>query len=459
MKAKNYRTRPLLELFIAEKEVSSPRRGQVCRDGIDIEYRPDVLLKFFLKRPNPETLDLLRVIASVAHADRRLTRRHSVCWGRDFILDIPVSDPDFWSALKPSFCSVLECLSGDSWDFSFRKLTIPIELPNEGYLDFPPDGELATAYSDGLDSFTVARLVASGEIALSDGDRHKRNIALITTGRTLHLGDISNQFGYRARQISVPFKVKRVGKDFYLREISYRTRALVFQTIAALASVQSGSNMVIVGEAGQGSLGPWLTVTGEETPDLRTHPFFTRRLGEFLATALRADVITFDHPLIWSTKGEGLHRLVEAGLHKGWEDTHSCAVQVRHQETRGKRLHCGLCPNCLLRRQSLLAANLDDPDSNYDYGSANAEIGSLVQKKVAQGLMPLVDLAHVNESPLLSRVLERQIDVLADAIQLDRSETAKRLSRLIRCHEGELRHFISLCPSRSLLRRFGEALL
>jgi hypothetical protein len=199
-------------------------------------------------------------------------------------------------------------------------------------------------------------------------------------------------------------------------------------------------------------------VTGEEVADLRTHPFFTQRLTAFLASALGVE-IKFEHPLVWKTKGESLQLLVSAKLQEGWEETHSCAVQVRHQKTKGHRLQCGLCPNCLLRRQSLLAAGLSDPDSNYDYGSASGSVDSRVQKHVAQGLMPLIELACVRGTPLLSRVVDRQIETIAEKLNLDRSDVEKRVNGLIQTHREELRNFVSQRPTRSLLRRFGEALL
>jgi len=456
MKIRSFRTRPAAEIYIAE-ENESVRRRFLCRDGVDIHYRPEVLLKFFFRPPTPQILDVLRIVASIAHADRRIPRRHSVCWGRDIELDIPVSDPEFWHNTASKLRAVAELVTGDFWSFQFRKLSNEIELPTEGYLAFPPNEDLATAYSNGLDSFAVARLVASGHVRLSTGDASKKNLVLVTTGQKIYLSDTYSQFGYRVRQISVPFSVPQLGKNFQLREASYRSRALVFQTIAALASVQSQSNTVIVGEAGQGSLGPWLTLTGEEAPDLRTHPLFTRQLSDFLKAALDVEV-KFEHPLIWNTKGESLRNLVSANLQAGWEETHSCAVQARHQKTKGGRVHCGLCPNCLLRRQSLLAAGLDDPDSNYDYGSAVTQDSS-TQKRAAQGLMPLIELACINDEKLPSRVADRQIRALGNNLKLEETETRRRVSRLIDVHKNELKQFVAARPVRSLLRRFGEVLL
>jgi 7-cyano-7-deazaguanine synthase in queuosine biosynthesis len=454
MKKSNLRTRPQADILVAERKEAGAR-GLVCRDSIDIRYRPEVLLQFFFKRPTPRVRDLMRIVAAVAHADRRVPRRHSVCWGRDLNLRIPVSEPDFWESTASSLSSLLFLLTGDGWSFLFRKQAYEAELPKDGYLEFPPEGDIATAYSNGLDSFTVARLVASGEICLSRGDTRKKNFLLVTTGQNLHIGDTHSQFGYRVRRISVPFTVPRTGGAFKLREITYRSRALVFQTLAALAAIQSQSQTVVVGEAGQGSLGPSLTITGNEAADVRTHPIFTRKLSALLKLVLGSEV-TFEHPLIWNTKGEALRSLVSAKLHDGWESTHSCAVQVRHQRNEGPRLHCGMCPNCLLRRQSIHAANLSDPDSNYDYGSG---LEPILQKRAAQGLMPLVELATLRDTPLLSRVADRYIELISPEVGWDNNEAKSRIGSLIKNHRNELKAFLLERPKRSLLRRLGEALL
>lgn len=453
------KTRPRAKIFVAERQ-SSVSRGLICRDGVDVRYRPDVLTAFFFKKPTKRVFDLLRVLAAVAHADRRVVRRHSVCWGRDIELDIPVSEPELWLKAEPKLSAVLYLLSGDSWSFSFRASKYEYSMPDGEYLAFPANGEIATAYSNGLDSFSIARLVASGEVKLSDGAASKKNLVLVTTGQKLHTGETCFQFGYQARQVSVPFTISRFGKNFQLRETSYRTRAFVFQTLAALAAMQTEGNKVIVSEAGQGSLGPWLTATGEEMADLRTHPFFTQTLSDFLKAILEIK-IQFEHPFLWKTKGEVLSKLTAADLHQGWHETRSCAVQARHQQTSGRRLHCGLCPNCLLRRQSLMAAGLQDPDCNYDYSCivANEVSDRSVQRRAAQGLMPLIEFARLKQSPLDVDVVGREIKSLAESLDMSLVEANQRLDQLVALHRIELQTFLHVRPDRSILRQIGKAFL
>jgi len=448
-------TRPSQKIVVVEKK-SSVSRGKVCRDQIDIKYHPEVLTSFFFRRPSDRVVDLIRIAGAVAHADRRVTRRPSICWGRDIELDVPVCDLEFWRSVEGTLSSLLNLLSGDEWSFSFRRMEDPSNIPETGFLRFPPNGEIATAFSNGLDSFSVARLVASGHASLESSSGGPKSLILVTTGRKLQLAGTPDQFGRATRQVSVPFTIARRGKRFQLRESSYRTRGFIFQSLAALAAAESQSNIVVVGEAGQGSLGPWLTPVGGESPDLRTHPYFTNALREFLALVLNRE-IKFEHPFIWQTKGEVLKRLVEANLHTGWQSTHSCAVQARHLDSSGVLLQCGLCPNCLLRRQSLMAAGLNDPHG-YDYQSISEdESDPRLRRRVAQGLMPLIELAGLTRDPMLKRIFGRELSKFSKRMALDVIEVEKRAEHLISEHRRELRSFVRARPVGSLIRELGEA--
>lgn len=458
-------SRPGAKIIVTEQYVNRVKAALVCQDQVDIGFRSSVLPAFFFRKPSARIVDLMRITAAVAHADRRITRRPSVCWGRDIELDIPVSDPDFWSSdVHLKLIRVLTLLTGDCWLFKFRREKEKPLVPEQSELAFPQRGELVTAYSSGLDSFAVARLIAMGEVQLDGLSGSQRDLVLVTTGQKLNaeLKQTITPFGYSVRQVSVPFVVRRFGKDFQLRETSFRSRAFVFQTMAALASVQSEGNTVVISESGQGSLGPWMTVTGDECPDIRTHPFFTSYLSEFLECVLEVK-IKFAHPQLWETKGQTLQRLVSSKLEKGWEQTMSCAVQARHQKNRGAKLHCGLCPNCLLRRQSLVAAELHDNEEEYDYSCTPKPRMShkhydQLKKRVAQGLLPLIEFAEVHATPIHVKIAERKISSFSQQMGVPVNAIKSNMDKLVDVHRQELGAFILSRPTNSLIRRIGEAL-
>jgi hypothetical protein len=371
--------RPVARISVVEGDDArrKHRNGYICRDQVDIKYRHAVLPAFFFRRPPDRLIDLMRITATVAHTDRRICRRPSVCWERDLEVSIPVSDPEFWSSeIAEGLVRLLNLLSGDSWNFVFHKSAAEVQLPR-----------------------------------------------------------------------------------------------------AAVAAAQSEGDIVVIPESGQGSLGPWLTVTGQESPDIRTHPIFTSALAKVLEPILGRR-IRFEHPHLWETKGQTLSRLVTHGLQSGWQDTFSCAVQVRHQQTPGRRLQCGLCPNCLLRRQSLWAAGLNEPDNEYDYRSGPSEDEShdskeskALRRRVAEGLLSLIEFAQLKSVPLFTKTADRQIARFATAVQADVNDLfprnvqlkyegmAKRTGDVVENHRHELINYLASRPSGSLMRQLGNVLL
>jgi 7-cyano-7-deazaguanine synthase in queuosine biosynthesis len=453
-------TRHSDSIQVLERDEPSQKRERVCRDEIDIEYRPHVLSAFFFQKPSGKIVDLIRIAACIAHADRRITRWASN-WGRDIELSIPVAESGFWNhtAAAP-LQRLLNLLTGDRWNFVFRASKQP-SVPQFGeFLNFPPQQEPVIAYSDGLDSFAVGRLAAAGVFPLGDNIAGRRDLVLVTTGKKIRADRKKrpSEFG-STRRISVPFKIRRLGEGFQLRESSYRSRAFVFQTLAAIAAFQSESDLVVVAEAGQGSIGPWLTVTGDESADVRTHPLFTSALSDFLMQVLGRR-IRFVHPALWKTKGEVLRTLVNNRLERNWERTFSCAVQVRHLATKGKRLHCGICPNCVLRRQSLTAAGLGADAASYSFDtevSLNPEQLTLKQKKkIAQGLFPLIELANVDSSNFS---VEKKIREYAGMTKHSLDQYVSLTKALLDSHSQELEQFLKSLDARSPIRVFGEAWL
>jgi len=439
---------------------------------VDLKYDDRVLAAYFFRDPDPRTLDLIRVAGAVALMDRRVTRRPSVDWGRDLELSIPVSNPDFWSSsdVSKSLLCMLGMLTGDTWNIKFHKQWSKREEKTRSYLPFPPDRAVAMAFSDGLDSLAVWRLAAAGAIHIPSGPNSRLDLVLVTTG---HQRDAERErkhgrHGETTRRVAVPFQLPTKGGAYRLRESSYRSRAFVFQTMAAIAAVQSEGDLVIVAESGQGSLGPWLVPVGQEASDIRTHPLFTRALSRLLEFVFGRR-IKFVHPQLWLTKGETLRLLVEAKLHDGWQDSFSCAVQIRHQTKQGARLHCGICPNCLLRRQSVFAAGLPDPDQQYDHAELIEGFGLLtpntsdqkvdrIIRRAALGFMPLHQLARLADEPFSECTLPAAYRILAEIERTSEEVIAERVRRLIGVHDSEFSQFINSRGPNSFLRHLASHL-
>ena len=213
-------------------------------------------------------------------------------------------------------------------------------------------------YSDGLDSFAVSRLIAAQHPNVP--------LILVTTGKHKNRAvDQSNAgLGSMMNRVAIPLKLSSKYGTVRFRESSYRSRAFVFGVIAGIAAHHVSATSIYVAESGQGSLGPWLTPVGNEAPDVRMHPSFTARLSSLLNHVF-GGTLSHIHPQLWQTKGETLKMLTELGLADGWWLTSSCARDQRYVFQNNKRIQCGVCAGCLLRRQSLLAANLSSEFDRY----------------------------------------------------------------------------------------------
>lgn len=79
----------------------------------------------------------------------------------------------------------------------------------------------------------------------------------------------------------------------------------------------------------------------------------------------------FDEPFVienlalWSTKTELCRALIDSPLRQTISQTVSCDGSFSRRERRKRQ--CGVCTSCLLRRLSLIAADLVDADLPHDY--------------------------------------------------------------------------------------------
>jgi 7-cyano-7-deazaguanine synthase in queuosine biosynthesis len=453
-------------------QISGKARRVECRLGTDLRTNVDVLSAYLLRAPDPKILDLVRIVGCVAHADRRVSRSPFVCWGRDLSLAIPVYDPDFWAETSVTLRYTLDLLTGDAWHFEFRGDTRDSRSPRIEPLKLETGFAPAMAFSNGLDSFAVSELYAAGALPEVPADS-RRELILVTTGRKRHADRQWKQVGRsQRRQVAVPFELPQKDRGYRLGESSFRSRGFVFQAMAAIAAAQSESDLVVVAESGQGSLGPWLAPVGCEAPDLRCHPLFTSALSVLLKPIL-ARTIRFEHPQLWSTKGATLRKLKREGLAEGWDRTHSCSRQARHQKRGSRRLHCGICPNCVLRRQSALAAELADREDAYGEAATLEQFGgdgfdrSLHKRlieRAAIGFMPGAQLARFLDGPFTASIIADRSRELVQARAITHSgawreqETANWIRCLVQDHAREVAQFVESRSPTSFYRALSARL-
>ncbi|MBK9145179.1 MAG: 7-cyano-7-deazaguanine synthase [Candidatus Melainabacteria bacterium] len=417
--------------------------------GDQIVFDTEVLDALAVGGCQPIHYDLLVLSAAVEFADRKWKRPLS--WSRDLYLTVPVIEIKTWQAprVRDSLEQVLKYLTGDTWRFDFVRASNlrPCEF-RQLKLYFNDHKTFAIAYSDGLDSRAVSALSGSRDEALC-----------IRVANTLHHAQDGDSFFTQ-----IPFRVKNV----IARESSFRSRSFQFAAITVIAAHIRKLKRVIVPESGQGALGPAILPLHGIYADYRNYPAFFRKM-EVFARELLGYEVQFEQPRLWFTKGQTVLDFLK--LPKKHPDhltnTRSC-WQTRHVvNVGGRRLQCGLCAACLLRRISLHTAAVFETPGTYVINDLSAsdiyqamtaipnhndrtrmiEYGSVGARHFQQ----LADMASFSDDDLFVYVLE-----IAEATRASVQDTLKNLRTLLSNHGQEWHSFLSAQGGKSFLHSWVE---
>ena len=440
---------------------SRPRRVDfACKIGRDLIIDPEHLGRYCLTDVEPVVDDLVLIAGAIAFTDRVVARRPSIAWRRDLHVSIPVHEPDRWqdAVLYRQLICTLDYVTGDNWTLSFKPRRLKTSIKPQAPLPLPNEAAMVMPFSDGLDSFAVSRLVTA---------RHPNvPLILVTTGKHKNRAvDQSNAaLGSMMSRVAIPFKLSSKHRLVRLRESSYRSRAFVFGVIAGIAAHHVGATNIYVAESGQGSLGPWLSPVGNEAPDVRMHPSFTARLSSLLNLVF-GSTLSHIHSQLWLTKGETLKALVELGLSDGWWLTSSCARDQRYVSLDNKRIQCGVCAGCLLRRESLFAANLSSEFDRYLWDDLRApSLSQAVQDRITTSNDERQALCAAHEMQGFGNILSEAgrirmaAEELTPFVDRDSDVVEANLTRLIAAHASEWQMFCSMLGSQSFINQWMDVL-
>jgi hypothetical protein len=426
----------------------------LCGLAHDVKINSEALEQFCFRQLTEEEEELVLLTGLVAFTDRSVRRLVANGWTRSLQITMPVKDPEFWNrhAVTSTLVDALRFLSGDDWTFEFAKRTGRIPKPKQAELALGDGKFVVMPFSNGLDSFSQSRLF-SVQVPGSSA------IHLTAWNRSLSGGRdwVTESGGNRYRRVSLPV---RLATDAHPDQ-TFRTRSFMFSTLAGLASAMSNAKVILIPEAGQGALGPSLITVGHESPHRGSHPKFSRLMSAFFQ-AFWGKPIRIEHPHVWKTKGEVLQELKSRGLEAGYKDTTSCARDQRVTSTeRRKKIQCGICSGCLLRRMSLFSANLEDSPSNYFWDDLTAPSLEKALCADARRKVSPNDRDIAVHSILAMEELARQADVASDHPRLQhalvdaggilptQSGTSHELQNLLVNHKREWRLFTDTLGSAS----------
>ncbi len=441
---------PDTKIFVGYDEKGVPDGWEFCLIGENITFDIEALASYFFKDKSDLSYDAFMLAAAVEYCD--CYQKRPIGWSRKFTLNIPVSNPEKWNDPKGNdlLIKALLILTGDIWHIQFRTRNTDVNWPDQAALNLPTSSKAVIAFSDGMDSLAVGKL---SKLELGEG--------LVQ----LRLG--KKKQDKQAPFIAIPFGTNLPKRKKKNAETSGRSRGFKFAILSIVASLLSKTSRIIVPESGQGALGPALVTVSRIHKDYRNHPFFFQTMKELASSLLSVDV-SFEIPRIWHTKGETLKKYIEH-THEAdkWLDTRSCWRDARFVSINGKKKQCGICAACLLRRMSVHAAGLLEPDDHYvwhDLTVDNFENGSIIPYDKLRGkaaylkygraaVRHLRDLAYLNDPSNLN-INAGQI---AQAHQMDKQDVMTKQNLLLEKHKHEWETFLTSLGPQSFITMWANA--
>ena len=367
--------------------------------------RPDEIASTFGKEISPRDADMLSLAMAVYEADRLTLRGRPTSdsspsqrsWVRRLRIEVGVRDVPFWmsSTVRDTVVDLLQWLTGDSWHVTFKPIRGP-EFQGEGQqllFSMPPERPVRVAlFSGGLDSLAggVNELVSrpSDHFVLAAVSTNNRMV-----GAQRNIITKLRQRSDRVQAVLVPLGLRHAPR---YQEISQRSRGLVFLTVGYCTAVGADCDELQVYENGIGALNLSLTPAQIGTHNTRSvHPK-TLDLVNALFSSVGDRKFKVNNPSLYSTKGQLVAAMAEP-FRDLILDTFSCDTAYA---SRIGSVRCGRCTSCLLRRQSLWSAGLQNMDlvESYKHDGFGGELDEAAIEALSVMLFQVRSFQHCLDS-------------------------------------------------------------
>lgn len=423
-------------------------------DFTDLRFDADIeaLAKQAQRELNQMEADFVWLILGVYLADRMSPRypyghRGTGYWRRKIHLALPMSEPTAWAQHQDALRELLFFLTEDDWSFEFLPGRAKWENI-EGQTHFPDfvtgSRGWTALFSGGLDSFAGAlqalqrlpgdALLISGQTCSRIATRQGEQVAALRNRLDRSIEHLGVEYGFIDKRAVIG------------TESSQRTRAFVHVGLGGLAALMNGSSELHLFENGFGALNLSCDPSQIGSQSSRgTHPLFLRRMGSFISTIF-GRAFAVNNPFLFHTKAEMLGVPGVANHADLFATTFSCD---RYPNYPHKASQCGVCPSCLVRRQSLHAAHLPDPQHLYTVDVLHdrqswRERDTAAMVKLGVQAEALAEVLQLKD-PWPSLVV-RWPDLLRTERELGLSDFQERVLRLLRNHVREWQSFASDIP-------------
>ncbi|MEX2173910.1 MAG: 7-cyano-7-deazaguanine synthase [Pirellulaceae bacterium] len=421
------------------------------------EFRFDIeeYVRYFSKPIPPRLVDLLRIAAAIYFTDRlvrRKQRKQQRYWSRSLALKVKVNDAEFWTTpeIQELLIEAIEFLSDDRWNFTFEQDDHRPATVVQGNLFKRPEHQQVVLASGGLDSAAglgvqLANEPSTVRLPVTVWHQPIQRKVVLQQHRLLsaRFESLADPLIIKTALIWTP-ELKR-----FRQESSQRGRAFLFTAAGAVAAAMIGSSSVDVLESGVGAINlPLMAGMVGSRTTRSCHPEFHRRMAR-LVSEVCGHRVTFFLPFFDRTKGEVVKELTDRGLGELSHLTVSC-VHYPLRESRHKQ--CGVCPACILRRQSLAVAGVQEQEETYKFdlfdSSQNANNVPRKQRKYLHALLSqVVQLEDIQSALSLPPLIRRHLFGTGIVSAEHPVETA---TQVLRTYRNEWMEFIAQAKSRGI---------
>ncbi len=307
--------------------------------------------------PTEIAVDLM-IIAGLLHAaDTRISRstESQDGWTREIRLVAPVSDPVLWNHTSGILRSMLDFLTGDKWQFSFRARPegFTRTVAEKPLVYEPSSFDGVSLFSGGLDSLIAAiNALQAGRNPLFVSHAGEGAVSA-SQEKVFH--DLELKYPKRAfRRLRLWMAYEQGLVSVSGPEDSTRGRSFLFFSLAAMAaSGFEGPCRVEVPENGLIAINVPLDQLRLGSLSTRTtHPFYIAKWNELLRALFLP--VTVENPYWNQTKGEMVENCRNQGVLSGVIPLSlSCSSPSKARWVGRPTEHCGFCLPCLIRRAAL----------------------------------------------------------------------------------------------------------
>lgn len=304
--------------------------------------------------------DLLTISSALFTADRLTKPAYNL--PSSIEVEIPVLCVDVFSMSHIRKClrDLLYWMTGDNWEFKFVPVNQVRQSVRSRLLLHPSNEGISTEvalFSGGLDSLAglcnrITKNTAKKYLLLGSGANQtvqgiQRRVEHDLKQR---LNELHNPTSVKLVQTYIDTEAKDASRNPLMR-----TRGIVFMLQGCALALLESQNRLMVYENGLGAFNLSFRASEVGLDHARSvHPK-TLMLVSNLVSELTGSEFRIENPFLFWTKAQMCQIFSNPDFDSIFNHTVSCdhTLRLHHK-------HCGKCSSCILRRQSLAAAKLED---------------------------------------------------------------------------------------------------